>query len=115
MGQRRCSISVRVRASPLYGAKMKRIPAVWARAGAAAVLAVAAALGGAPTGASAAESLPDLSISFDRDPVAEVDHSGATVGVYVENRGEVPATGVTLTLDLGKLSDAVVAAVPEWS
>jgi hypothetical protein len=94
---------------------MKRIPAVWARAGAAAVLAVAAALGGAPTGASAAESLPDLSISFDRDPVAEVDHSGATVGVYVENRGEVPATGVTLTLDLGKLSDAVVAAVPEWS
>lgn len=93
---------------------MNRIP-VWARVGAGVAVLAATALIGAPTVAYAADSLPDLSVSFDRDPVAEVDNSGATVGVYVYNNGEAPASAVTLTLDLSKLSDAVVATVPEWS
>ncbi len=94
---------------------MNRILAVRARVAAGVAVLAAATLIGAPTVAHAADSLPDLSVSFDRDPVAEVDNSGATVGVYVYNYGEAPASAVTLTLDLSTLSDAVVAAVPEWS
>jgi hypothetical protein len=75
----------------------------------------ATALIGAPTVPHAADSLPDLSVPFDRDPVAEVDNSGAMVGVYGYNNGEAAASAVTLTLDLSKLSDAVVATVPEWN
>ncbi|MFI7599147.1 peptidase [Actinoplanes sp. NPDC049681] len=93
---------------------MNRIPAVWARVGAG-VAVLALALIGTPAPVYAADPLPDLSVSFDRDPVAEVDNSGATVGVYLYNNGEVAASAVTLTLDLSELSDAVVAAVPDWS
>jgi LPXTG-motif cell wall-anchored protein len=75
----------------------------------------ALALSGAPTVALAADPLPDLSTSFDRDPVAEVDNSGATVGLYIYNYGEAPATGVTVTFDLGKLGNAVTASIPEWT
>src|SRR4051812_18821214 len=94
---------------------MNRISAVWARAGAGVAVLAAAALLGAPTAALAADPLPDLSVSFDRDPVAEIDNSGASVGVYVYNYGEAPATAVTLTLDLSRLSNAVVATVPDWA
>ncbi|MEV6601712.1 LPXTG cell wall anchor domain-containing protein [Actinoplanes sp. NPDC051346] len=94
---------------------MTRIPAAWARVGAGVAVLAATTLIGAPTVAHAADPLPDLSVAFDRDPVAEVDNSGATVGVYAFNNGEAPASAVTLTLDLSKLSDAVVATVPEWS
>ncbi|MEV8506321.1 peptidase [Actinoplanes sp. NPDC051475] len=95
---------------------MNRIPAVRVRVRVGAGVAVlAAALIGVPMPAYAADSLPDLSVSFDRDPVAEVDNSGATVGVYLYNNGEAPASAVTLTLDLSDLSDSVVATVPEWS
>ncbi|MEU5910654.1 peptidase [Micromonospora sp. NPDC047527] len=89
--------------------------AMWSRlATATAVLATATLFSTAPP-ASAAEALPDLFVSFNREPVAEVDNGGTTVGMYVYNYGEAPATGVTVTLDLSKVSDRVTAAVPEWS
>ena len=94
---------------------MTRISAVLARAGGAVAVLASAALIGAPTAAHAADDRPDLSVSFDRDPVAEIDNSGQTVGVYVSNYGGAAATAVTLTLDLSKLGDDVVATVPEWS
>jgi hypothetical protein len=75
----------------------------------------AVALMGAPTVAFAADPLPDLSVSFDRDPVADVDNSGTTVGMYVYNYGEAPATGVTVTLDVSQVSDAVTVSVPDWA
>ncbi|WP_433303964.1 peptidase [Actinoplanes sp. CA-030573] len=92
---------------------MKRTFAAWARVGTGIAVVATSALLGAPTAAHAADPLPDLSVSFDRDPVAEIDNSGTTVGVYLYNNGEVPATAVTLTLDVSKLSEAVTAAVPE--
>jgi len=92
---------------------MNRTPVVRAMVRSGVAVLATAALIGAPTVAQAADSLPDLSVSFDRDPVADVDNSGATVGVYVYNNGEAPATAVTLTLDLSTLSDAVVATVPD--
>jgi hypothetical protein len=92
---------------------MIRIAAVWARAAAGAAVLAAAALFGAPTAAHAADPLPDLMLSFQSDPVAAIDNSGATIGVYVYNYGAAPATGVTVTFDLSKLSDSVVASVPD--
>jgi hypothetical protein len=92
---------------------MNRTATTWARAGA--VVAVTAALALAGTPAAAAEPLPDLFVSFDRDPVADVDNSGTTIGMYVYNYGEAPATGVTVTLDVSDVADAVVATVPEWT
>ncbi|MEV4540932.1 peptidase [Micromonospora echinaurantiaca] len=65
--------------------------------------------------AHAAEPLPELFVSFDREPVAEVDNSGTTVGMYVYNYGEATATAVTVTLDLSKVADSVIASVPEWN
>ena len=94
---------------------MKRIFAGWARVGTGVAVVAACALMGAPSVAYAADSLPDLSVSFDREPVAEVDNSGTTVGVYLYNNGDVPATAVTLTLDVSKVSDAVTAAMPEYN
>ncbi|MCA2219284.1 LPXTG cell wall anchor domain-containing protein [Jidongwangia harbinensis] len=85
-----------------------------ARLGTGVALAAALALSGAPTVALAAEPLPDLSTSFDRDPVAEVDNSGTTVGLYVYNNGGA-ASGVTVTFDLRDLGDAVTASIPEWT
>ncbi|WP_433314259.1 peptidase [Micromonospora sp. CA-269861] len=73
-----------------------------------------ATLFSAPNAAVAAEALPDLFVSFDREPVAEIDNNGSTVGMYVYNYGEAPATGVTVTLDLSKVSDAVTVSVPDW-
>jgi LPXTG-motif cell wall-anchored protein len=92
---------------------MNRTATIWARAGAAVAVTAALALAGTP--AAAAEPLPDLFVSFDRDPVAEVDTSGTTIGMYVYNYGEAPATGVTVTLDVGDVEDAVEATVPEWT
>ena len=94
---------------------MKRFPAARARAAAAVAVLAATALMGAPTAAHAADPLPDLFLSFDRDPVADVDVNGATVGTYVYNYGEAPASAVTLTFDLSKLDDSVEASVPEWT
>ena len=94
---------------------MTRFSRVRAVLGTGVAVLAAAALMGAPTAALAADALPDLSLAFDHEPVAEIDNSGQTVGVYVNNYGEAPATGVTLTLDLSKLSGDVVATVPEWS
>jgi hypothetical protein len=92
---------------------MSRNPAVWVRIGTGVAVLAATALIGAPGTAFAADSLPDLSMSFDRDLPVAVDNSGVTVGVYVYNNGEVPASAVTLTLNLSTLSTAVVAAAPE--
>jgi hypothetical protein len=94
---------------------MTRISAAWARLGTAAAVLAAVALMGAPTVAFAADPLPDLFVSFDREPVAEVDNSGTTVGMYVYNYGEAPATGVTVTLDVSQVSDAVTVSVPDWT
>ena len=94
---------------------MKRNPAVWARVGAGVTVLAASALIGAPTAAYAADPLPDVFVSFDRDPVADVDNTGATVGTYVYNYGEAPASAVTLTFDLSNVADSVVAEVPEWA
>ena len=92
---------------------MNRTATIWVRAGAA--VAVTAALAFAATPAAAAEPLPDLFVSFDREPVAEVDNSGTTIGMYVYNYGEAPATGVTVTFDVADVEDAVVASVPDWT
>lgn len=94
---------------------MTHKPGVWSRVAAgAAVLATVATIG-APTAAHAADPLPDLSVSFDRDPVAEIDNSGTTVGMYVYNYGGATATAVTVTLDLSKVADSVTVAVPDWT
>jgi LPXTG-motif cell wall-anchored protein len=97
------------------GEIMSRIIAAWARLGTGATVVAAVALMGVPTVAFAADPLPDLSVSFDRDPVADVDNSGTTVGMYVYNYGAAPATGVTVTLDVSNVSDAVTVSVPEWA
>ncbi|MEU8214935.1 peptidase [Micromonospora taraxaci] len=94
---------------------MNRITVKWSRFATATALLATAGLFSASQAAVAAEALPDLSVSFDREPVAEIDNNGTTVGMYVYNYGEAPATGVTVTLDLSKLSDAVTASVSEWN
>jgi hypothetical protein len=94
---------------------MSRFPAAWTRIGTGAAVLALVALTGVATPAFAADPLPDLFVSFDRDPVAEIDNSGATVGMYVYNYGEAPATGVTVTLDASAVSDAVAVTVPDWS
>ena len=94
---------------------MKHLINVGARVAAGVVVLAAAVFSGAPTAAYAADALPDLQVSFDRDPSAGINNSGDYFGVYVQNQGEAPATAVTLTIDLSKLSDDVVAGVPEWA
>ncbi|MGW4683230.1 peptidase [Micromonospora taraxaci] len=94
---------------------MNRITVKWSRFATATALLATAGLFSAPQAAGAAEALPDLSVSFAREPVAEIDNNGTTVGMYVYNYGEAPATGVTVTLDLSKVSDAVITSVSEWN
>ena len=93
---------------------MKHVINVGARVAAGVVVLAAAVLGGAPIAAYAADALPDLQVSFDRDPSAGINNSGDYFGVYVQNQGEAPASAVVLTIDLSKLSDDVVAGVPDW-
>ncbi|MET8123847.1 peptidase [Micromonospora sp. NPDC005189] len=93
---------------------MNRRSAKLSRLATATALLATATLFSAPPAAVAAEALPDLFVSFDREPVAEIDNNGTTVGMYVYNYGEAPATGVTVTLDLSKVSDAVTASVSDW-
>ncbi|MET7377090.1 peptidase [Micromonospora arida] len=90
---------------------MNRIPSKFSRLAAATALLATATLFSAPH-AAAAEALPELFVSFHNEPVAEIDNNGSTVGMYVYNYGEAPATAVTVTLDLSKVSDAVTASVP---
>jgi hypothetical protein len=92
---------------------MNRISAGWARFGAGVAAIATTALIGVPSVAYAADALPDLSISFDHEPVAEIDNGDMFLGTYVYNYGQAPATAVTLTFDLSKASDDVVASVPE--
>jgi hypothetical protein len=94
---------------------MSRFPTSWTRIATGAAVLALVALTGVATPALAADPQPDLFVSFDRDPVAEIDNSGATVGMYVYNYGEAPATGVTVTLDASAVSDAVAVSVPDWS
>jgi hypothetical protein len=94
---------------------MSRLPAALTRIGTGVAVLAIVALTGAATPALAAENQPDLFVSFDRDPVAEVDNSGATVGMYVYNYGDAPANGVTVTLDTSEVSDAVKVSVPDWT
>ncbi|WP_430498797.1 LPXTG cell wall anchor domain-containing protein [Micromonospora trifolii] len=94
---------------------MNRIPSKFSRLAAATALLATATLFSAPHTAAAAEALPELFVSFRNEPVAEIDHNGRTVGMYVYNHGEAPATAVTVTLDLSKVSDAVTASVPDRS
>lgn len=94
---------------------MSRFPAAWSRIGAGAAALALVALTGVATPAFAADPQPDLFVSFDRDPVAEIDNNGATVGMYVYNYGEAPATAVTVTLDASAVTAAVAVSVPEWT
>lgn len=94
---------------------MSRATGRWPRVAAAAAMLAATALFGPSNSAQAAEPLPDLFVSFDRDPVAEIDNSGTTIGMYVYNYGEADASAVTVTLDLSEVSDGVIAEVPEWA
>ncbi|MGC4866012.1 peptidase [Micromonospora sp. DT53] len=94
---------------------MNRIPSKFSRLAAATALLATATLFSAPHAAVAAEPLPDLFVSFQNEPVAEIDNNGSTIGMYVYNYGEAPATAVTVTLDLSKVSDAVTASVPDYS
>jgi len=94
---------------------MKHLINVGARVAAGVVVLSATVFSGAPTAAYAADALPDLQVSFDRDPSAGINNSGDYFGVYVQNQGEAPASAVTLTIDLSKLSDDVVTGVPEWA
>ncbi|RLP84406.1 peptidase [Micromonospora sp. BL4] len=94
---------------------MNRKKATWPRVATVAAVLATATLFSTPLAASAAEALPDLFVSFDSEPVAEVDNNGATVGMTVYNYGEATATGVTVTLDLSKVSDRVTATVPDWT
>ncbi|NMO55677.1 peptidase [Actinoplanes sp. TBRC 11911] len=82
------------------------------RIGAGLAVLAAAALIGTPTVAYAAVPLPDLAVSFAPSAV-EVGADGATVSAHVSNGGAVAASAVTLTLDLRKLSDAVVASTSD--
>ncbi|MFC0099949.1 peptidase [Micromonospora marina] len=93
---------------------MRSLTARWPRLAAGAALLATTALFVPSAPAHAADELPDLSVSFSTDPVAEIDNSGTTVGMYVSNYGQADATAVTVTLDLGKLSSDVVASVPDW-
>ncbi|WP_431944546.1 peptidase [Micromonospora marina] len=94
---------------------MRSLTARWPRLAAGAALLATTALFAPSAPAHAADELPDLSVSFSTDPVAEIDNSGTTVGMYVSNYGQADATAVTVTLDLGKLSSDVVASVPDWN
>ncbi|MEU1746734.1 peptidase [Micromonospora arida] len=94
---------------------MNRTPSKFSRLAAATALLATATLFSAPHAAAAAEALPELFVSFHNEPVAEIDNNGSTVGMYVYNYGEAPATAVTVTLDLSKVSDAVTASVPDHS
>src|SRR6186997_856879 len=94
---------------------MSRFLAARTRIGTVAAVLALVALTGVATPAVAADNQPDLFVSFDRDPVAEIDNSGTTVGMYVYNYGSAPATGVSVTLDVSGLSDAVAVSVPDWS
>ncbi|MET7951943.1 LPXTG cell wall anchor domain-containing protein [Micromonospora sp. NPDC005324] len=94
---------------------MNRISPKFSRLAAATALLATATLFSAPHAAAAAEALPELFVSFHNEPVAEIDNNGSTVGMYVYNYGEAPATAVTVTLDLSKVSDAVTASVPDYS
>ncbi|GAB3950469.1 peptidase [Micromonospora vulcania] len=93
---------------------MNRKQARWSRLATTAAVLATATVFSTPPAALAAEALPDLFVSFDREPVAEIDNSGTSIGTYVYNYGEAIATGVTVTLDLSKLSDSVTATVSDW-
>ncbi|MCZ7438552.1 peptidase [Micromonospora sp. WMMC241] len=93
---------------------MRSLTARWPRLAAGAALLATTALFAPSAPAHAADELPDLFVSFDRDPVAEIDNSGTTIGMYVYNYGQADATGVTVTLDLSKLSSDVVPSVSDW-
>ena len=101
--------------TPVNGDDVNRIPSKFSRLAAATALLATATLFSAPHAAAAAEALPELFVSFRNEPVAEIDNNGSTVGMYVYNYGEAPATAVTVTLDLSKVSDAVTASVPDNS
>lgn len=94
---------------------MNHTTAAWSRLAVATAMLATAALIGTPTVAHAEDALPNLFVSFNRDPVAEVDNRGTTIGMYVYNYGDAAATAVTVTLDLSKVTEAVTASVPEWS
>ncbi|MDG4762721.1 LPXTG cell wall anchor domain-containing protein [Solwaraspora sp. WMMD406] len=85
---------------------MKLNTASWARIGAGAMIAGTVVVAIAAP-AAAQEPKPDLFVSFDRDPVAEVDNSGVTLGMYVYNYGEAPASDVTIVLDATGVDDSV--------
>ncbi|MDG4801793.1 peptidase [Micromonospora sp. WMMD980] len=94
---------------------MRSLTARWPRLAAGVALLATTALFAPSAPAHAADELPDLSVSFDRDPVAEIDNSGTTVGIYLYNWGQADATAVTVTLDLSKLSSDVTPSVSEWN
>ncbi|MBX7268023.1 LPXTG cell wall anchor domain-containing protein [Micromonospora sp. Llam7] len=93
---------------------MASLTARWPRLAVGAAVLATTALFAPATTAHAADAQPDLFVSFTREPVAEIDNLGTTVGMYVYNHGAADATAVTVTFDLSNLSDGVVATVPDW-
>ncbi|WFE22473.1 peptidase [Solwaraspora sp. WMMD937] len=81
----------------------------WRRFGAGTLLAGALVVAAAAP-AAAQNPGPDLFVSFDREPVAEVDNSGVTLGMYVYNYGDAPASDVTIVVDATGVDDAVQLA-----
>ncbi|MFY1653048.1 peptidase [Solwaraspora sp. WMMB762] len=81
----------------------------WRRLGAGTLLAGALVVAAAAP-AAAQNPGPDLFVSFDQEPVAEVDNSGVTLGMYVYNYGDAPASDVTIVVDATGVDDAVQLA-----
>ncbi|MCZ7419859.1 MULTISPECIES: LPXTG cell wall anchor domain-containing protein [unclassified Micromonospora] len=92
---------------------MTSLTARWSRLAVGAAVLATTALFAPATTAHAAETQPDLFVSFTREPVAEIDTLGTTIGMYAYNHGAGDATGVTVTFDLGDLAERVAATVPD--
>ncbi|MFI6762361.1 peptidase [Micromonospora sp. NPDC050417] len=78
-----------------------------------AALAVAGTLTGVAGPAQAAEAKPNLSLSFQND--ANLNNTPTTIGTYVYNYGDAPATGVTVTFDASAVASKVNVSVPDWN
>ncbi|MEV4630091.1 peptidase [Micromonospora sp. NPDC049523] len=81
-------------------------------AGVAALL-VAGTLTGVAGPAQAAEAKPELDLSFQNDAI--VNNTPTTIGTYINNRGDAPATGVVVTFDASAVADKVDISVPDWN
>lgn len=86
-------------------------PGRQAAAGAAAILATLA-LTAVPSPAYAEDGQPVLALSNAND--ANIDNAGTSIGLYLYNYGDAPATDVTVTYDGSSLTDDVVVTVEDF-